>query len=78
MDANHINDIDEPTFSSNFAFCTMVQCMGTNEAGFVVHQFNPLGTVGIHYTPYSTRISPENPRRLMGIYMEVLILGVIL
>ncbi len=29
------------------------------------------------YTPYSTRMSPENTHTLMGFYMEVLILGVI-
>ncbi len=29
------------------------------------------------YTPYSTRMSPENTHKLMGFYMEVLILGII-
>ncbi len=31
----------------------------------------------LHYTPYSARMSPENTHKLMGIYMEVLILGII-
>ncbi len=30
------------------------------------------------YTPYSARMSPENVNKLIGFYMEVLILGVIL
>ncbi len=30
------------------------------------------------YTPYSARVSPENTHKLMGFYMEVLMLGVIL
>ncbi len=30
------------------------------------------------YTPYSARMSPENAHKLMGFYMEFLILGVIL
>ncbi len=30
------------------------------------------------YTPYSARMSPEDTHKLMGLYMEVLILGVIL
>ncbi len=30
-----------------------------------------------HYTPYSPHRSPENTHKLMGFYMEVLILGVI-
>ncbi len=31
-----------------------------------------------HYTPYSARMSPENTHKLMGFYMEVLVLGIIL
>ncbi len=31
-----------------------------------------------HYTPYSAHMSPENTHKLMGFYMEVLILGVML
>ncbi len=31
-----------------------------------------------HYTPYSARMSPETTHKLMGFYMEVLILGAIL
>ncbi len=30
------------------------------------------------YTPFSTRMNPENTHKLMGFYMEVLILGIIL
>ncbi len=29
-------------------------------------------------TPYSARMSPETTHKLMGFYMEVLILGIIL
>ncbi len=36
------------------------------------------GDVTKHYTPYSTRMSPEITHKLMGIYIEVLILGVYL
>ncbi len=32
----------------------------------------------VHYTHYSTRMSPDNTHKLMGFYMEVLILGIIL
>ncbi len=41
----------------------------------------PYGVIGwerVNYTPYSARMSPENTHKLMGFYMEVLILGVIL
>ncbi len=31
-----------------------------------------------HYTPYGTRMSPENTHKLMGLYMEVLILSITL
>ncbi len=34
-------------------------------------------TSNYHYTPYSARMSQENTHKLMGFYMEVLILGVI-
>ncbi len=30
------------------------------------------------YTPYSARMSPETTHKIMGFYMEVLILGVTL
>ncbi len=33
-------------------------------------------TAVLPYTPYSARMSPENTHKLMGIYMEGLILGV--
>ncbi len=36
-----------------------------------------LGDAGhYHYTPYSARMSPENTYKLMGFYMDVLILGI--
>ncbi len=36
-------------------------------------------SVGLkHYTPYSARTSSENTHKFMGIYMEVLIPGIIL
>ncbi len=40
------------------------------------YRFGKASYSGYRYTPYSTRMSPENTHKHMGLYMEVLILDV--
>ncbi len=57
-----------------------LQCMFHTVPCGVVH-LNPIHVVGNSltlYILYSACMSPENAHKLMGFYMEVLILGVIL
>ncbi len=57
--------------------CMSTSFTGLSHVSVIVQQCSIYGH-NYHYTPYSARMSPENTHKLMGIYMEVVILGVIL
>ncbi len=58
----------------------LYHCTSVESVRFCVHILS-LYCVSTHaccYTPYSVHMSPESTHRLMGVYMEVLISGIIL